>query len=116
MIAFWISAAGLSAAAGALMLRGAARAGATEGVSTDLDAHKRQLGEIDRLAEAGLLDEAERKAARAEAGRRLLVAADTVLAVWAEPLADAGAEIDADTHPRRSIEQEARRRAPTGGR
>lgn len=77
MIAFWISAAGLSAAAGALVLRSAARAGATQGVSPDLDAHKRQLGEIDRLAEGGLLDEAERRAARAEAGRRLLAAADT---------------------------------------
>jgi cytochrome c-type biogenesis protein CcmH len=77
MIAFWISAAALSAAAGALMLRSAARAGAAEGVSADLDAHKRQLGEIDRLAEGGLLDAAERKAARAEAGRRLLAAVDT---------------------------------------
>ena len=77
MIAFWISAAGLSAAAGALVLRGAARAGAVDGASADLDTHKRQLGEIDRLAEGGLLDESEHRAARAEAGRRLLAAADT---------------------------------------
>lgn len=78
MIAFWISAAGLSAVAGALVLRGAARTAAAGSASTDFDAHKRQLAEIDRLAEGGLLGEAERKAARAEAGRRLLIAADTV--------------------------------------
>ena len=77
MIAFWISAAGLSAAAGALVLRSAARAGVAQGASTGLDTHRRQLGEIDRLAENGLLDETEHKAARAEAGRRLLAAADT---------------------------------------
>ncbi|MBU4433468.1 MAG: c-type cytochrome biogenesis protein CcmI [Alphaproteobacteria bacterium] len=76
MIVFWISAAGLSAAAGALVLRGAARAGVADGAATELDAHKRQLGEIERLADNGLLDEAEREAARAEAGRRLLAAAD----------------------------------------
>ena len=74
MIAFWISAAGLSAAAGALVLRGAAKAGASG--APQLDAHRRQLGEIDRLAQDGLLDETERKAARAEAGRRLLADAD----------------------------------------
>ena len=77
MIAFWISAAGLSAAAGALVLRSATRAGVAQGASTGLDTHRRQLGEIDRLAENGLLDETEHKAARAEAGRRLLAAADT---------------------------------------
>lgn len=75
MIAFWISAAGLSAAAGALVLRGAMRSDPVEGAASDLDAHKRQLGEIDRLAKGGLLDPAEREAARAEAGRRLLAAA-----------------------------------------
>ena len=83
MIAFWISAAGLSAAAGALILRGAARTSAAGASVTDFDAHKRQLAEIDRLAEGGLLGEAERKAARAEAGRRLLIAADTAEA-WPE--------------------------------
>ncbi|ALL12592.1 c-type cytochrome biogenesis protein CcmI [Caulobacter henricii] len=81
MIAFWISAAGLSAAAGALVLRSAARAGAVDGTAPGLDAHRRQLGEIDRLAAGGLLDDGERKAARAEAGRRLLVEADRA-EVW----------------------------------
>jgi cytochrome c-type biogenesis protein CcmH len=78
MIAFWISAAGLSAAAGALVLRGAARAERADAAATGLDAHRRQLDEIDGLAGKGLLDETERKAARAEAGRRLLAAADAV--------------------------------------
>jgi cytochrome c-type biogenesis protein CcmH len=81
MIAFWISAAGLSAAAGALVLRNAARSSVADGVPSDIQAHKKQLTEIDRLAEGGLLDAAERDAARAEAGRRLLSAAETV-EIW----------------------------------
>ena len=76
MIAFWIAAAGLSAVVAALMLRGAARA--SLGVSDDasLAVHRRQLSEIDDLAERGLLADAELKGARAEAGRRLIAAAD----------------------------------------
>lgn len=76
MIAFWIAAAGLSAVTAALILRGAARGGAAVAVSPGLEAHRRQLAEIDRLAQGGMLDEAERDAARAEAGRRLLAEAD----------------------------------------
>jgi cytochrome c-type biogenesis protein CcmH len=84
MIAFWIAAAGLSAVVAALMLRGAARAslsmgaggGAGGGDDASLAVHRRQLSEIDDLAERGLLADAELKGARAEAGRRLIAAAD----------------------------------------
>jgi cytochrome c-type biogenesis protein CcmH len=41
-----------------------------------LAVHRRQLSEIDDLAERGLLADAELKGARAEAGRRLIAAAD----------------------------------------
>jgi cytochrome c-type biogenesis protein CcmH len=80
MFAFWIAAAGLSAVVAALMLRGAARAtvamGAGGGDDASLAVHRRQLSEIDDLAERGLLADGELKAARAEAGRRLIAAAD----------------------------------------
>ena len=80
MIAFWIAAAGLSAVVAALMLRGAARAslamGAGGGDDASLAVHRRQLSEIDDLAERGLLADGELKGARAEAGRRLIAAAD----------------------------------------
>jgi cytochrome c-type biogenesis protein CcmH len=81
MIAFWIAAAGLSAVVAALMLRGAARASAAAsagagGDDASLAVHRRQLSEIDDLAERGLLADAELKGARAEAGRRLIAAAD----------------------------------------
>jgi cytochrome c-type biogenesis protein CcmH len=76
MIAFWIAAAGLSAVVAALVLRGAARASLGVGDDASLAVHRRQLSEIDDLAERGLLADAELKAARAEAGRRLIAAAD----------------------------------------
>ncbi|MEJ2815998.1 c-type cytochrome biogenesis protein CcmI [Caulobacter sp. CCG-8] len=76
MIAFWIAAAGLSAVVAALMLRGAAQASAGVGDDASLAVHRRQLSEIDDLAERGLLADAELKGARAEAGRRLIAAAD----------------------------------------
>lgn len=76
MIAFWIAAAGLSAVVAALMLRGAARASLGVGDDASLAVHRRQLSEIDDLAERGLLADDELKGARAEAGRRLLAAAD----------------------------------------
>lgn len=76
MIAFWIAAAGLSAVVAALMLRGAARASLGAGDDGSLVVHRRQLSEIDDLAERGLLADAELKGARAEAGRRLIAAAD----------------------------------------
>ena len=76
MFAFWIAAAGLSAVVAALMLRGAARAALTVGDDASLAVHRRQLSEIDDLAERGLLADGELKAARAEASRRLIAAAD----------------------------------------
>lgn len=77
MFAFWIAAAALSAAVAWLMLRGAraAERRVDEG-DPALAVHRRQLAEIDDLAARGLLPETEVRAARAEAGRRLLVAAD----------------------------------------
>ncbi|HYG26279.1 MAG TPA: c-type cytochrome biogenesis protein CcmI [Caulobacteraceae bacterium] len=75
MIAFWIAAAVLSAAAAALMLAMAQRARLAPAEDPLLAVHRRQLAEIDDLAERGLIPEDERKAARAEAGRRLLTAA-----------------------------------------
>jgi cytochrome c-type biogenesis protein CcmH len=82
MIAFWIAAAALSAASVALMLRAAARpvAGAPAGDDASLAVHRRQLAEIDDLAERGLLAGSELKTARAEAGRRLIAAAETASA------------------------------------
>ena len=76
MIAFWIAAALLSAAAAGLMLARAARVAGVQAEDPALAVHRRQLGEIDELAERGLLADGERRAARAEAGRRLLAAAD----------------------------------------
>lgn len=81
MIIFWIAAALLSAGAGAAVLFGA-KGGALSAAGPDpsLTAHRRQLAEIDDLTERGLLAEDERRAARAEAGRRLLEAADAAQA------------------------------------
>lgn len=78
MFAFWIAAAALSAAVGWLMLSGSQSAvRRVAGGDPGLAVHRRQLAEIDDLAARGLLPEAEVAAARAEAGRRLLAAADS---------------------------------------
>ncbi|ATC31116.1 c-type cytochrome biogenesis protein CcmI [Caulobacter vibrioides] len=76
MIAFWIAAAGLSVVTAGLVLRGAARARPIDDAETRLEPHRRRLAEVERLAIDGLLAEDELKAARAEAGRGLLAAAD----------------------------------------
>ena len=69
MTAFWIMAALLTALAGLCALAGARRgADADEAVSVAAE-----LAELDRLKARGLLDEAGWTAARAEAGRRILV-------------------------------------------
>jgi cytochrome c-type biogenesis protein CcmH len=75
MILFSIAAVALSALAATLIMLRAA--GAARGASADptLALYRRQLSEIDDLAERGLLAEGELKAARAEAARRLLGAA-----------------------------------------
>jgi cytochrome c-type biogenesis protein CcmH len=76
MIAFWIAATGLSAVTAGLVLRGAARARPIDDAQTRLEPHRRRLAEVERLAIDGLLAETELKAARTEAGRGLLTAAD----------------------------------------
>lgn len=76
MIAFWIAATGLSAVTAGLVLRGAARARPVDDAQTRLEPHRRRLAEVERLALDGLLAQDELKAARAEAGRGLLAAAD----------------------------------------
>ena len=76
MIAFWIAATGLSAVTAGLVLRGAAKARPVDDADTRLEPHRRRLAEVERLALDGLLSQDELKAARAEAGRGLLAAAD----------------------------------------
>jgi cytochrome c-type biogenesis protein CcmH len=73
MLLFWILAAVLSGLAALLMLFRAARAErASAPDDPELEVYRRQLAEIDELAERGLLGPEERRAAHAEAGRRLL--------------------------------------------
>ena len=76
MIGLWIAAACLAAGSAALILRGAARASATALADPTAAVYRRALTEIDDLAERGLIPPEERRAAKAEAGRRLLAAAD----------------------------------------
>ena len=89
MILFWVAAGVLSAAAAGLISSRAAGAG-SDGASADPTPilYRRQLAEIDELAERGLMGEAERKSAHAEAGRRLLAATDAPAETWsADPKA-----------------------------
>ena len=83
MLVFWGVAGLLAAAAAGLILFRAA--GATTPARDPLTAfYQRQIAEIDDLAERGLIPESERKGAHAEAGRRLLAAADAPAAAWSE--------------------------------
>ncbi|WP_041373586.1 c-type cytochrome biogenesis protein CcmI [Phenylobacterium zucineum] len=84
MILFWVVAGVLTAAAAALILM-RARGAAAEDAAGDPAAvlYRRQLSEIDELADRGLMGEAERKSAHAEAARRLLAAADAPKDAWA---------------------------------
>ena len=75
MILFSIAAVLLSALAAMLILTRAAGAARSSDADPTLAVYRRQLSEIDDLAERGLLAEGELKAARAEAARRLLGAA-----------------------------------------
>ncbi len=77
MITFSIAAVLLSALAAALILQRAAGAARRSDADPTLAVYRRQLSEIDDLAERGLLADGELKAARAEAARRLLGAAKT---------------------------------------
>jgi len=77
MLLFWIAAAALSLTAAAMMVAGAARAARTvDEADPTLGLYRRQLGELDDLVERGLLNEAEHRSARAEAGRRILTSAE----------------------------------------
>jgi cytochrome c-type biogenesis protein CcmH len=76
---FWIVAGLLAAAACALMVARAGRAarGAAAGPEDpSLAVYRRQLAELDELSARGVLGEEEKRAAFAEAGRRLLAAAE----------------------------------------
>lgn len=77
----WIVAALMAAlSAGLVMHRAARGAGAAGAPDPALDVYRRQLAEIDDLARRGLMAEDERRAARAETGRRLLSQADSASA------------------------------------
>lgn len=76
---FWIVAAVLAAAAAALVIaRAAFVARAADGSAEDpaLPVYRRQLHDLDSLAERGLMGAQEHQAERAEAARRLLSAAN----------------------------------------
>jgi cytochrome c-type biogenesis protein CcmH len=76
MIWLWIAAALVSAGLAALMVQRAARAARATGAENPaLAVYRRQMAELDELADRGLLAEGERRSVRAETGRRLLAAA-----------------------------------------
>jgi cytochrome c-type biogenesis protein CcmH len=87
MIVFWVAAGVLAAAAAAFVLQRASAA-REEAFDPAAAIYRRQLAEIDELAERGLIAEAERRGARTEAARRLLGAADSAPAPWRASLAD----------------------------
>lgn len=77
----WIAAALMAALSAALVMHRAARAAQAVGAPDPaLEVYRRQLAEIDDLAGRGLMADDERRAARAETGRRLLNQADTAAA------------------------------------
>ena len=79
MIWLWIAAALVSAGLAALVVQRAARAAAAAGGDNPaLTVYRRQMAELDDLADRGLLAEGERRSVRAETGRRLLAAAGRV--------------------------------------
>jgi cytochrome c-type biogenesis protein CcmH len=76
MIWLWIAAALVSAGLAALIVQRAARAARRLGADNPaLAVYRRQMAELDELADRGLLAEDERRGVRAETGRRLLAAA-----------------------------------------
>jgi len=76
MIWLWIAAALVSAGLAALIVQRAARAARRLGADNPaLAVYRRQMAELDELADRGLLAETERRGVRAETGRRLLAAA-----------------------------------------
>jgi cytochrome c-type biogenesis protein CcmH len=86
MILFWFLAGLIACAAALLILIRAGRAERTAGgPDPRLEVYRRQLSEIDDLAERGLLGPEEHRAAKAEAGRRLLSEAEDAGARPARP-------------------------------
>lgn len=85
MVLFWVVAGVLTAAAAGLILLRAAGAAAQD-ATADPSAvlYRRQLSEIDDLAERGLIGDVERKSAHAEAARRLLAAAEAPAEPWSD--------------------------------
>jgi cytochrome c-type biogenesis protein CcmH len=82
MIAFWVVAGVLAAAAAGLVLSRAAGAVREPVADPTPLVYRRQLSEIDELAERGLIGETERRSAHAEAARRLLGATDASDEAW----------------------------------
>ncbi len=79
MIWLWIAAALVSAGLAALVVwRSALAARRTGSDSQALAVYRRQMAELDELADSGLIAESERRSVRAETGRRLLAAAGRV--------------------------------------
>lgn len=88
MIAFWVVAGVLSAACAGLILSSSARAATRAGAADPTAAlYRRQLREIDDLADRGLIPQDERSSTHAEAARRLLSAADQGEASWGADMA-----------------------------
>ncbi len=86
MTVFWILAALVSGLAAFLILARAALAErGPPPADPALGVYRRQLEELDDLADRGLLGEDERRSARAEAGRRLIGEADRALAAAPAP-------------------------------
>ena len=89
MIMFWSVAALLSAAAAVAIMAGAASGARADAQAVipdpGLALHRRQLAEVDDLAERGLLAGSELETLRAEAARRLLSAADEAAAPGGAP-------------------------------
>jgi cytochrome c-type biogenesis protein CcmH len=77
MIWLWVAAALVSAAMAALIVQRAARAANQgRGDNAALAVYRRQMAELDELADRGLIAEGEKRSVRAETGRRLLAAAE----------------------------------------
>ena len=77
MIWLWLAAALTSAALAVLIVQRAARAAqGRPGDNPALAVYRRQMAELDELAERGVLAEGERRSVRSETGRRLLAAAE----------------------------------------
>src|SRR5580692_11434564 len=77
MIWLWIAAALVSAALATLVVQRAVSASrAQPSGNPALAVYRRQMAELDELAERGVLAEGERRSVRAETGRRLMAAAE----------------------------------------